>query len=382
MTRAYLDNAATTKIDPLVLESMMPYFKDVYANPSTIYGSGRAARKAIEDARDLIANAIGATPQEIVFTSSATEANNTAIFGVANNNKKREMVVSSIEHESVLASVEVLAKNGFRVKKVNVDSSCLISLDSLRQAINNETILVSLMLVNNETGTIQPIKKMADIVHENGILLHVDAVQALGKIRVDVNELGTDILTLSSHKIHGPRGAGLLYLRKGVQISPILYGGGQEFQKRSGTENTPGIIGFAKAVEIALENLDKTFNHVKKLKEKLVTGLKRMIKDITINASENSVPHIVNMSFNGADGEALIMSLDQRGVCVSSGSACASLSMELSHVLTAMGLDRNIVRSALRFSLSRFTSEEEIGYTLEALPPIVEKLRSISPLYE
>ncbi len=381
MTTAYLDNAATTRIDPEALEAMMPYLDQQFANPSSIYEVGRASRKAIEDAREKIAQEINAKPQEILFTSCATEANNLAIFGLTRP-QYDHLLVSKIEHESVLNPANVLSSEKISVKYISVDPSCQVDIESITEAAAKGGAFVSIMLVNNETGAIQPISKISKMTARKGILLHSDAVQALGKIQVDVKELDVDLLTLSAHKIHGPRGAGALYVREGITLRPMLHGGGQEFQKRSGTENTASIVGFAKACEIAQRDMDKNNIHLKSLRDRFIKGLSENINDITINSNDPCVPNIINVSFRGADGEAMIMALDQEKIFVSSGSACASLSMEPSHVLTAMGLGRDLVRSAIRFSLSRFTTEEEIDYTLKILPRVVKRLRSISPLYE
>lgn len=348
----------------------MPYLVEAWGNPSSIHTPGRRARKAVEDAREVVARAIHAGPFEVVFTSGGTEANNTVIRAAGGH-----VVTTAVEHDSILRACA--ARGNATV--VPVDSTGRVHPDAVLEAVRPDTKLVSVMLANNEVGTLQPVAEIARRCHEKGVLVHTDAVQALGKIRIDVRELGVDLLTLSAHKIHGPKGVGALFVREGVALAPLLHGGFQEFEKRAGTENVPGIVGFGKAVELAVARFDESVAHMNGLRKRLVEGLLRLPQVTLHGHPTERLPNIVNVTFAGIDGEALLMALDAEGVYVSSGSACASLSLEPSHVLTAMGLDRMAVRGAVRFSLSRMTTEAEVEYALSVLPRIVEKLRTLYP---
>lgn len=374
MTRtAYLDNASTTPVDPQVAEAMMPYLVDAWGNPSSIHAAGRRARKGIEDARETVARALHCGPFEVVFTSGGTEANNTVIRAAGGH-----VVTTAVEHDSILHA----CKPAGNVTVVPVDSVGRANPDAVLAAVRADTKLVSVMLANNEVGTLQPVAEIARRCREKGIRVHSDAVQALGKIRIDVRALGVDLLTLSSHKIHGPKGVGALFVREGVALAPLLHGGFQEFEKRAGTENVPGIVGFGKAVELAMARFDANVAHMSRLRDRLVQGLLSIPQATLHGHATERLPNIVNVTFAGIDGEALLMTLDAEGVYVSSGSACASLSLEPSHVLTAMGLDRLAVRGAVRFSISRMTTDAEVDHALAVLPKVVEKLRRLSPLYK
>lgn len=385
MRKVYLDHSATTPVDEEVADLIRIYYTEKYGNPSSVHSFGREAKKALEEARLQVAALIGAKPEEITFTSGGTEADNLAILGMAEagRGKGRHLIISAIEHHAVLETAEYLEKMGYELTILPVNAEGIVELDSVGQALRPDTILVSVMHANNEVGAIQPIEEIGRIVREHGAVFHVDAVQTLGKIPVDVDKLGVDLLTMSAHKIYGPKGVGALYIRKGIRISSLLHGGGQEKKRRSGTENTPGIIGFGKACELAAQRMTEEAEKLKKLRDKLLNGIVERIDYVKINGplGDLRLPNNVNISINFVEGESLLLSLDMLGIAASSGSACTSGSLDPSHVLLAMGLSHEIAHGSLRFSLGRQNTEEDIDYVLENLPKIVERLRAMSPLY-
>jgi cysteine desulfurase len=381
-----MDHSATTPVDREVADLMMVYYTEKYGNPSSIHSFGREARKALEEARSQLAALIGASPEEITFTSGGTEADNLAILGLAEarREKGRHIITSAIEHHAVLDSVKYLEKAGYELTILPVNSEGIVETDKLVAALRPETILVSIMHANNEVGSIQPIAEIGRIVRGHGAAFHVDAVQTLGKIPVLVEELQADLLTVSAHKIYGPKGVGALYIRKGIRVSPLMHGGGQEKKRRSGTENTPAIIGFGKACELAARRMAEDAEKVKILRDKLLTGIVESIEHVKVNGplGDMRLPNNVNVSIEFVEGESLLLSLDMVGIAASSGSACTSGSLDPSHVLLAMGISHEVAHGSLRFTLGRQNTEEDIAYVLEHLPKIVERLRKISPLYD
>jgi cysteine desulfurase len=383
--KVYLDHSATTPVREEVLEAMLPYFKEIFGNASSVHMWGQRARKAVEESREKVAGILGADSREIIFTSCATESNNLAVKGVARarENKGNHIIVSAIEHPAVLKPAEHLSRRGFELTIAPVDQYGLVDSEFIRSAIKPSTILVSIMLANNEVGTIEPIKEIAKIVKEKGVVMHTDAVQAIGKIPVEVNELGVDLLSISGHKIYGPKGVGVLYIRKGTRVVPTQHGGHHEFNRRGGTENVPGIVGLAKAMELAVKEQGEFANRMKFLRDKLEKGLQERIKHIRLNGHpEKRLPNLLNMSFEYVEGESMLLNLDLKGIAVSTGSACTSGSLEPSHVLMAMGLSAEVAHGSLRFSLGRANTPGDIDYVLEVLPQVVEKLREMSPLYK
>jgi len=383
MKRVYLDNSATTAVDPAVVTAMVEYMTDKFGNPSSIHAYGREVRKGVEEARAQVAQLISAEPREIIFTSGGTEADNLAIKGAAFANRKKgnHIITTAIEHHAVLHTCEKLEKQGFEVTYLPVDENAQISVEALQAAIRPETILVTVMFANNEVGTVLPIAKIGQLCREKGILFHTDAVQAAGNIPVDVKELQVDLLSLSGHKIHGPKGSGALYIRKGVRLEPQQHGGSQERNIRPGTENVPGIIGLGKAAELARLNLDAKIPYVTALRDKLIAGIEASIPYVKLNGHPvDRLPGNVNFSFRYVEGESLLLNLDLKGIAASSGSACTSGSLDPSHVLLAMGLSHEVAHGSLRLSLGGKNTEEDIDYCLEILPPILERLRSMSPL--
>ncbi|HBI27551.1 MAG: cysteine desulfurase NifS [Syntrophaceticus sp.] len=383
MRKVYLDHAGTTPLHPEVYSLMCELMKNTFGNPSSIHSFGREAKKWVDEARQQVADLIEAEAGEIIFTSGGTEADNLAILGVAAARRKKgnHIITSSIEHPAVLNSCKQLAKSGFDVTFLPVDQYGLVDPEELCKAIRSETILISIMHANNEIGTIEPIEEFSRIAKEHGVLFHTDAVQAAGKIPVNVNTLGVDLLTLSSHKIYGPKGVGALYKRKGVRLQPVVYGGGQESNSRSGTENTVGIVGFGKAAEIAARDLDSEFNRTRELRDKLIQGIKERIPDVKYNGHpERRLPHNVNFSFSYVEGESMLLSLDMKGIAASSGSACSSSSLKPSHVLKAIGLPYELIHGSLRMTLGRINDAADIDYVLEILPEVITRLRSFSPL--
>ena len=383
MKRIYLDHAATTPTDPRVLETMLPYFSGAFGNPSSIHSLGQETRAAVEEARHKIASLIGAQSEEIIFTSGGTEADNFAIKGAASANKQKgnHVITTSIEHHAVLESCKFLEGQGFGVTCLSVDRNGLVDLDEIRGAITAGTILISVMHANNEVGTVQPITDIGNIARERGICFHTDAVQTVGHIPVNVNELGIDLLAMSAHKLYGPKGVGALYIRKGTRIDSFMHGGGQERGLRASTENVPAIVGFGKAAEIAQREVDRESKRLTSLRDKLIQGLFERIPEIHLNGHPvQRLPNNVNVSIGFVEGESMAIGLDMEGIAASTGSACTSHDLEPSHVLLALGLPGVLARGSLRFSLGRETTEEEIGRVLEVLPRIVARLRAVSPL--
>ncbi len=383
MRKVYLDHAATTPLHPEVYSLMCRFMKDTFGNPSSIHSFGREARKWVEEARQQVADLIKASPEEIYFTSGGTEADNLAILGTAAARRKKgnHIITSSIEHHAVLDTCKYLEKNGYEVTFLPVDRYGMVDPDDVRKAIRRDTILISIMHANNEIGTIEPIEEISRIAREHEVIFHTDAVQTAGKIPVNVEALGVDLLTLSSHKIYGPKGIGALYKRKGLRLLPVVHGGGQEKKLRSGTENTIGIVGFGKAAEIAARDLEEEHDRTKRLRDRLVRGILEKIPEVRLNGHpEKRLPHNANFSFAYVEGESMLLSLDLKGIAASSGSACSSRALEPSHVLTAIGLPYELIHGSLRMTLGRANDEEDIDYVLEVLPEIVNRLRSFSPL--
>lgn len=381
----YMDNAATTPVKKEVLEEMLPYFSENYGNPSSVYSLGSNSKVAIEKAREQVAKALGADKSEIYFTGGGSESDNWAIKGAAYKyrNKGNHIITSKIEHHAVLHTCEYLEKQGFEVTYLDVDKDGLISLDDLKSAIKETTILISIMFANNEIGTIQPIKEIGQIAKEHKILFHTDAVQAIGSIRIDVDELNIDLLSLSAHKFFGPKGVGALYIRKGVRLDSLIAGGGQERGKRAGTENIAGIVGTGKAIELAYENLDEHIEKLTSLRDYLIEKIEDNFDYIRLNGHRNKrLAGNVNFSFEFIEGESLLLMLDMNGIAASSGSACTSGALDPSHVLIAIGLSHEIAHGSLRLSLNEYNTKEEVDYVVEKLIPIVDRLRKMSPLYE
>jgi cysteine desulfurase len=384
MRKIYLDHNATTPVHPEVLEVMLPYLKEKFGNPSSIHGFGREAKVALEEAREKVAGLLGASSNEIFFTSGGTESDNLAVKGTAFANRKKgfHIITSKIEHHAILESCKFLEKEGFEVTYLPVNSQGLVDPDDLKKTIRDETTLVSIMYANNEVGTIQPIEELSKISNEKGIHFHTDAVQALGKIPVNLQKSNVDMLSISSHKIYGPKGVGAIFIRKGVRITPWSHGGHHERSRRAGTENIPGIVGFAKALELVVKELEGQNKHLRSLTEAFYKKLVDTIPDVILNGDlERRIPNTLNLSFKGVEGESIILSLDLKGVAVASGSACTSGTLEPSHVLSAMGIDPAIAQGAIRFSFGRDNTMEDVEYVASLLPEIVERLRSMSPLY-
>ncbi len=383
MKRIYMDHAATTSTDVEVVEAMKPFFTQKYGNPNSIHSFGQEAREAVEEAREKIARLIGANPSEIVFTAGGTEADNYAIKGIAwaNQKKGNHIITSQIEHHAVLHSCQFLEKHGFKVTYLKVDKYGLIDPEEVKKAITDQTILVTIMHANNEIGTIEPIKEIGKIVKEAGIYFHTDSVQTTGHIPIEVNDLGVDMLSISGHKLYGPKGVGALYLRKGTKIVNLIDGGAQEKNRRAGTENVTGMVGLGKAVELAEKRLaGGEVDKVVKLRDKLITGIMDRIENVRLNGhSTKRLPGNVNICFEFIEGESMLLNLDMKGVAASSGSACTSGSLEPSHVLLAIGLPPEIAHGSLRLTLGKDNTEEDIDYVIGILPKIIEKLRALSP---
>jgi len=381
----YMDNAATTPVKKEVLNEMLPYFTEKYGNPSSIYSLGNESKNAVEISREKIAKAINAKPNEIFFTAGGSEADNWAIKGVAfaNRSKGNHIITSKIEHHAVLNTCEYLEKHGFRVTYLDVDEYGVVNLEKLKEAITDDTILISIMFANNEIGTIEPIKEIGKIAKEKGIYFHTDAVQAVGHVKIDVEDLNIDLLSMASHKFYGPKGVGALYIRKGVKIDPLIAGGAQERNRRAGTENVPGIVGMGKAIELAYEDLDETTNRLIILRDRLINRVFENIDYVRLNGHPtNRLPGNINFCFEFIEGESMLLSLDMEGIAASSGSACTSGSLEPSHVLLAIGLPHEIAHGSLRLTLGDFNTEEEVDYVADKLVEIVSRLRAMSPLYE
>lgn len=385
MKRIYLDHSATTHVDTRVLEAMLPYFSEKFGNASSLHSFGQEAAEALAISRELVAAALGAKPSEIIFTSGGTESDNLAIKGAAymHSSKGRHIITSVIEHPAVLRTCEELEREGFEVTYVPVDSEGILDLKFLEDSIRHDTILISIMHANNEIGTIQPIKKISELISGREIILHTDAVQSVGKIPTDVNQLGVDMLSISSHKLHGPKGVGALYLRSGVNTMPLVQGGGHERGLRPGTENIPGIVGFAKAMSISKEQLEEDSKHMQHLRDSMIKEIQSRIPHVRLNGHEKTrLPNNVNMSFKHVEGESLLMLLDMNGVAVSTGSACSSKSQKASHVLTAIDPGVEYIHGSLRFTLGRENSMEEIDIVVDLLEEAVMKLRQLSPFEE
>lgn len=383
----YVDNAATTKISDEVLNAMVPFLKEDYGNPSSLYSIGQKAKAKIEEARETIAECINANTNEIYFTSGGSESDNWAIRGFALKNikkhpEKKHIITSAFEHHAVLHTVQALEKQGFDVTYLPVHKDGIVKPNELEAAINEHTCLVTVMFANNEIGTIQPIKEIAQVCKKHGVVFHTDAVQAIGSIKIDVKELGVDMLSITGHKIHGPKGCGALFVKKGILLENLIYGGAQERNKRAGTENTASIVGFAKAVQLATNNVDKTVEKLTKLRDYFIENALKIDRSILNGSLKHRLPGNINMCFEGIEGESLLLSLDLCGICASSGSACTSGSLDPSHVLLAIGLPHEIAHGSLRISLSDYNTKEDIDYILENLGPIIKKLRNMSPLWE
>lgn len=381
----YLDNAATTQVYPEVFEAMKPYFTEYYANPSSIYSFAGKSKKAVEDARSRIAGFIGARPEEIYFTAGGSESDNWALkaAALAYAGKGKHIITTAIEHHAVLHTCQALEKQGYEVTYVNTGSDGIVKLDELKAAIRPDTILISVMAANNEIGTIQPLAGIGALARENGILFHTDAVQAFGHIPVNVDKLQVDMLSASAHKINGPKGAGIMYIRRGVKIGSFIHGGAQERQRRAGTHNVTGIVGMGKAVELALQTMEQRASYETELRNYLIDRVLAEIPYSRLNGHrEHRLPNNANFCFRFIEGESLLILLDQNGICASSGSACTSGSLDPSHVLLAIGLPHEIAHGSLRITLSEKTAKEDIDFTVDKLKAIVERLRSMSPLYE
>ena len=385
MDRIYLDNAATTAVSPAVLETMLPYFTECFGNPSSIHSTGRDAHRAVDAARKQVAAAIGATAPEIYFTAGGSESDNWAIKGTAFAKRKKgnHIITSAIEHHAVLHTCAWLEKQGFEVTYLPVDEFGMVNPADVEKAITDKTILISIMAANNEIGTLQPIAEIGKIAHDHGILFHTDAVQAISAIPIDVNAMNIDMLSMSAHKFHGPKGIGVLYIRKGVRIESFVQGGAQERGQRAGTENLAGIVGMGKAIELATQNLTENAARMTALRDKLIDGILERIPDVRLNGHRtNRLPNNVNVSVRYVEGEALLLRLDLAGIAGSSGSACTSGSLDPSHVLLAIGLPHEIAHGSLRLTLGTDTTEADIDYVLDKLPGIVKDLRAMSVLNE
>jgi cysteine desulfurase len=381
--RIYLDYAATTPTHPDVVKTMLPYFTEKFGNPSAIYACAQETKAAIEDARSKVARLLGARDEEIVFTSGGTEANNFAIKGTAYANKRKgnHIITNVIEHHAVLETCHFLEKMGYRLTILPVNSYGMVSPDDVRNAITPKTILITIMMANNEIGTIQPIAEISKIAREAGVYLHTDAVQTACHLPINVDELGVDMLSMSAHKFYGPKGVGALYIRKGTRLVSFMHGGGQERNRRASTENVPGIVGMGKAVELAMEEIDAEATRITRLRDKLIKDLFDRIDPLRLNGHpQKRLPNNVNISIAFVEGEAICLNLDVEGICASTGSACSSGSLEPSHVMLALKLPPEEMRSSIRFSLGKWTTDEEIEHVLDVLPRIVNKLRAMSPL--
>jgi cysteine desulfurase len=381
--RVYLDYSATTPVKEEVLKEMIPYFTENFGNPSSLYTIGLEAKAAVEKARGQVAKLINANDNEVYFTGCGSEADNWTLFGVANamkaKGKGNHIITSRIEHHAILHSCQFLEKNGFEVTYLDCEKDGTITPESLEAAIREDTILVSVMFVNNEIGTVEPVAKLAEVAHKHGIIFHTDAVQALGNVHIDVKALGIDMMSMSGHKIYGPKGVGALYMRKGIRIPNYLHGGAQEMGKRAGTENLAGIVGFGKAAELAMNNLDKHIAHCSELRNYLIEQIKKNIPDVVVNGNmEHRHPGNANVTFEYIEGESILLLLDHFGIAVSTGSACSSKSLEPSHVLTAIGVPDEMIHGTIRFTVGDFTTKDDIDYVIDCLVKVVSRLREIS----
>lgn len=385
MQKVYLDNAATTKVRDEVVEAMLPYFTEYFGNPSSLHLFAREAGKGLDTARAQVAKALNAKPEEIIFTGGGSESDNMVLRGIPEAYKKKgkHVITSAVEHHAVLHTLEAMEKEGrVEVTYLPVDEYGMVTAEQVEKAIRPDTVLVSIMFANNEVGTIMPIEQIGETCKKHGVLFHTDAVQAVGHVPVDVEKMHIDLLSLSGHKFHGPKGVGALYVRKGVRIPALILGGAQERRKRAGTENVPGIVGMGKAIELATAELEDNAAKMKVLRDRLIFGIPARIPDVKLNGHPTErLPNNVNFSIRFIEGESVLLMLDLNGIAASSGSACTSGSLDPSHVLLAMGLSHEVAHGSLRLTLSEFTTPEEIDYVLDTLPPIVEKLRAMSPLY-
>ena len=381
METIYFDNNATTKVAEEVLEEMKPLFCELYGNPSSMHTFGGQMGRRIREARERVANLLGCEPGEIIFTSCGTESDNTAIKGtLAARPDRRKVITTRVEHPAVLAVCRDLENHGYTVVEIGVDKQGGLDPAELEEQLDDNTVLVSIMYANNETGTVFPIEKIAEMVNDKGIIFHTDAVQAVGKIALNLSESTIDLLSLSGHKLHAPKGVGVLYVRKGTRLAPFMLGGHQEGGRRAGTENVPGIVGLGKACELAAQNIEEENNMVRVLRDKLENAILEKCPDCRVNGDvESRLPNTTNISFEFIEGEAILLMLDKYGICASSGSACTSGSLEPSHVLRAMGVPFTAAHGSIRFSLSRYNTEKEVDYTIPKLPEIINKLRELSP---
>lgn len=385
MRKVYLDNAATTALSPRVLEAMLPYFTQHYGNPSSVHAFGREAKQGLDKARDQVAKALHCEPSEVIFTGCGTESDNTVLLGVAQRygNKGKHIITTNVEHHAILHTCEYLEKQGYEVTYLPVDQDGLVTAEQVAAAIRPDTILVSIMFANNEVGTIMPIQEIGAVCKEKGVLFHTDAVQAVGHIPVDVQAMHIDMLSLSAHKFHGPKGVGALYCRKGIRLPSYIMGGAQEKGRRAGTENVAGIVGLGAAIELATEQLEENRAKMTALRDRLMTGIQARISEVKLNGHPtNRLPNNVNFSFKYIEGESILLMLDMNGIAASSGSACTSGSLDPSHVLLALGLPHEIAHGSVRLTLGDQTTEEDIDYTIDVLEKTVARLRAMSPLYK
>lgn len=385
MRRVYMDYSATTPVKEEVLKEMLPYFTEMYGNPSSLYTIGLESKDAITDAREKLAHLIGANPAEVFFTGSGTESDNWALKGIAEAQAKKgnHIITSKIEHHAILHSCEWLEKHGYEITYVDVDKEGFVDVQQIKDAITDKTILISIMLVNNEVGTVQPIKEIAQIAKEHGIIMHTDAVQGLGNVPIDVKDLGVDLMSMSAHKIYGPKGVGGMYVRRGVRLPSFIHGGAQENKKRASTENLAGIVGFGKAAELADKNLENHIEHCSSLRDYFIEQVTSKIPYTFVNGSlEKRHPGNANITFEYIEGESILLLLDYMGVAVSTGSACSSKSLEPSHVLSALGVPVEKIHGSVRFTVGDFTTKEDIDYVVECLETVVGKLRALSPVSE
>jgi len=383
MKTIYLDYAATTSVDELVLEKMLPFFTEKYGNPSSLHSVGREAKLAISQARETIAKHFNCLPREIIFTGSGTESDNLAIIGVAmaNRHKGKHIITTKIEHHAVLYACSYLEQNGFEITYLPVNKDGIVDPKDVRAAISEQTVLVSVIFANNEIGTIQPIKEIAAICNSSKVLMHTDACQAAGAFILDVRDLGVDLLTINGSKIYGPKGVGALFVREGVKVSPMLYGGTQEFSRRAGTENIPGIVGMAEALHLVQSEREDENARLIKMRDRLIKELLTLIPKSRLNGHPTQrLPNNINMSFLDVEGESIILHLDAKGVCVSTGSACTSTDLEASHVLLALGLPDELAHGSVRLTLGKYTTESDIEYVIKILPEVISRLREMSPL--
>lgn len=385
MRKVYLDNAATTALSPRVLEAMLPYFTQYYGNPSSVHAFGREAKQGLDKARDQVAKALHCEPSEVIFTGCGTESDNTVLVGVAQRygNKGKHIITTNVEHHAILHTCEYLEKQGYSVTYLPVDQDGLVTAEQVAAAIRPDTILVSIMFANNEVGTIMPIQEIGAVCKEKGVLFHTDAVQAVGHIPVDVQAMHIDMLSLSAHKFHGPKGVGALYCRKGIRLPSYIMGGAQERGRRAGTENVAGIVGLGAAIQLATEQLEENRAKMTALRDRLMTGIQARISEVKLNGHPtNRLPNNVNFSFKYIEGESILLMLDMNGIAASSGSACTSGSLDPSHVLLALGLPHEIAHGSVRLTLGDETTEEDIDYTIDVLEKTVARLRAMSPLYK